>query len=124
MVDVVNIKTCKDWGREGDVYIGRGSPWGNPFKMRCDCKEERERVISEYEKLYLEGKINISPLLKAKRLGCYCKPKACHGDILKKHIESAQRNLSSIVNGYLDDKRCTGCWHWVDSGCTTCYREE
>jgi hypothetical protein len=25
--------------------------------------------------------------LKDKRLGCFCKPKACHGDVLKKYAE-------------------------------------
>ena len=27
-------------------------------------------------------------LLKGKRLGCYCKPKECHGDVIKEWIKS------------------------------------
>jgi len=81
LTTVVNLK------REPyDVYIGRGSMWGNPFKMESEA--DRERVIQAYKE-YLKkaitlGEISILDLktLKGKRLGCYCKPKACHGDIL------------------------------------------
>ena len=81
LTTVVNLK------REPyDVYIGRGSMWGNPFKMGSEA--DRERVIQAYKKYLkeaiLRGEISILDLktLKGKRLGCYCKPKACHGDIL------------------------------------------
>lgn len=86
MVEVINIKICKDWGKEGDIYIGRGSPWGNPYKMKNGSDGERERVIELYAQ-YTIPTLDIEPLLKAKRLGCYCKPKSCHGDILKDRIE-------------------------------------
>ena len=97
MIKVVNIKTCKDWGKEGDIYIGRGSPWGNPYRMRNNTLEERLRVIGLYEKNIIP-KLNIEPLMKAKRLGCYCKPKPCHGDGLKELIE-----LKLEVRGVLFD---------------------
>lgn len=81
LTTVVNLK------REPyDVYIGRGSMWGNPFKMAAEA--DRERVIQAYKKYLkeaiLRGEISVLDLkaLKGKRLGCYCKPKACHGDIL------------------------------------------
>lgn len=81
LTTVVNLK------REPyDVYIGRGSMWGNPFKMVSEA--DRERVIRDYKKYLkkaiLSGEIRALDLktLKGKRLGCYCKPKACHGDIL------------------------------------------
>lgn len=32
-----------------DVYIRRGSKWGNPFNMRNKSDEERNRVCDEYE---------------------------------------------------------------------------
>ncbi len=81
LTTVVNLK------RElYDVYIGRGSMWGNPFKMESEA--DRARVIQAYKKYLkeaiLSGEISALDLktLKGKRLGCYCKPKACHGDIL------------------------------------------
>lgn len=81
LTTVVNLK------RETyDVYIGRGSMWGNPYKMESEA--DRVRVIQAYKKYLkkaiLHGEISVIELkaLKGKRLGCYCKPKACHGDIL------------------------------------------
>lgn len=65
------------------VYIGRGSPWGNPFVIGKDGS--RLEVIEKY-KAYVENnhelinKIKIE--LKGKDLVCYCKPQACHGDYL------------------------------------------
>lgn len=78
-----------------DVYIGRGSPWGNPFKIGSDAT--REEVIEKY-KLYLweqikSGKVTKQMLLelKGKRLGCFCKPQACHGDVIVKAVEWAEK---------------------------------
>ena len=64
-----------------DIYIGRGSKWGNPFIIGPDGS--REDVISKFEKhLHTSGLINDVHELKGKTLGCFCKPQACHGDIL------------------------------------------
>ena len=65
-----------------DVYIGRPSIWGNPFVIGKDGT--REEVVEKYRRWLLTqpdllGKIVI---LKGKTLGCWCKPQACHGDIL------------------------------------------
>lgn len=65
-----------------DVYIGRPSIWGNPFKIGRDGT--REQVIEKYRN-YLLGNSNLLGKignLRGKILGCYCKPKACHGDVL------------------------------------------
>lgn len=90
MATVVNL-----YKEPYDIYIGRpgkGQPseWGNPFRVKehghgkCIYTYEgwmRERLLKEPE---LKGKILA---LKGKRLGCFCKPKACHGDVLVKLIE-------------------------------------
>ena len=69
-----------------DVYIGRGSKWGNPFVIGKDGT--REEVINKYEKYLLNNPELLNSLheLKGKTLGCFCKPKACHGDVLVKYI--------------------------------------
>lgn len=88
MVEVVNIRTCKPpWGQEGDVKIDRTTKWGNPFHMQNDSDFERNRVCNAYELYFPQSGLNIVELLHAKRLGCWCKPKRCHGDYLKKRIE-------------------------------------
>lgn len=69
-----------------DVYIGRPSKWGNPFRVgeygmnRGDVIEAfknwlnapGQAVLLEAAKTELRGKI----------LGCWCAPKPCHGDVL------------------------------------------
>ena len=64
-----------------DIYIGRPSKWGNPFQLGKDGT--RAEVISKYKKyLYESGLINDIEEFRGKTLGCWCKPKACHGDVL------------------------------------------
>lgn len=74
-----------------DVYIGRGSKWGNPFSHKSGTKaiykvSSRKKAIEEYKRwiLYGDGRHLLNDLheLSGKRLGCFCKPKACHGDVL------------------------------------------
>ena len=63
------------------VYCGRGSPWGNPFKM--SPINTRDIVCDRFE-LEILPNLDVSEL-KGKDLVCYCAPKRCHCDaILKK----------------------------------------
>ena len=65
-----------------DVYIGRPSRWGNPFIIGKDG--DREEVIVKYEQ-WLKSQpqlVESLPELRKKRLGCFCAPKMCHGDVL------------------------------------------
>lgn len=67
-----------------DVYIGRPSKWGNPFEIGKDGT--REEVIEKYEAWLLNQPSLLSSLqeIKGKTLGCWCSPKACHGDVLER----------------------------------------
>lgn len=74
-----------------DVYIGRGTPFGNPYIIGPDGS--REEVIAKY-KTYFYERIERDErflrqvmTLKNKVLGCHCKPLACHGDIIKDFLE-------------------------------------
>lgn len=99
MVEVVNISTCKDWGKPGDIRIDRKTKWGNPFVMHHDG--QRDFVCESY-KVWIDSQLkskslNLQELKKAKRLGCHCKPKRCHGDYLKELLEkdlSFQQSLN------------------------------
>ncbi len=73
-----------------DVYIGRGSKWGNPYKIGKDGN--REEVIAKYETYIMNKPELLADIheLKGKVLGCYCKPAACHGDILAQLAEGGQ----------------------------------
>ena len=82
-----------------DIYIGRPSIWGNPYthvtlestlaKFKVSSREE---AVEKYREWILsrEGAHIRTQLykLKGKVLACWCKPKACHGDVIIELIEN------------------------------------
>ena len=89
---VVNLLTVKPKEQYNDIYIGRPSIWGNPFVIGKDGT--REEVIAKYRKWAQSQPTLLKslPLLKGKRLKCFCKPLPCHGDILVELIEKESNN--------------------------------
>ena len=86
---VVNVRNVS---KDSYVYIGRPSVYGNPFVIGRDGS--REQVISKF-RTYFHGRINNDSVfrgeveaLRGKRLGCYCAPCACHGDVIKEYLEN------------------------------------
>lgn len=79
---VVNIHRCSC-----EVYIGRGSSWGNPWAI--GNHGTRHSVLVKYAE-HLVNQVFVKKLdfveelsrLYGKVLGCYCSPKACHGHLL------------------------------------------
>lgn len=65
-----------------DIYIGRPSKWGNPFKLARDA--DRAEILARYRAWLLTQPHLLATLheLKGKVLGCWCKPELCHGDVL------------------------------------------
>ncbi len=61
----------------------------------------REEAIEKYREWIVQQPDLMNSLheLKGKVLCCYCKPKACHGDVLAELADQSQRNL--IFNGFL-----------------------
>jgi hypothetical protein len=94
-------KNLKEWiDDENNAYIGRGGVvfidkqrypkqgglFCNPFKVGKDGT--REEVIEKF-KQYITTRLEKEPLLKeellklkGRRLGCWCHPEPCHGDVL------------------------------------------
>ena len=83
---VVNI-----YKEQFDVYIGRAGRgqdgyFGNPF--RIEQSVSREDAVERFQRYFADriekdSEFNRQVLaLKGKRLGCFCKPKACHGDVI------------------------------------------
>lgn len=91
--------------KKNNVYIGRArvlfidgiryplvdSIWANPYKITDT--QTREQVLKLYRE-YIEEKLQSNPImiyelskLKGKKLGCWCKPECCHGDILLELIK-------------------------------------
>lgn len=81
--EVVNVRDIPgDWHDSDDyVYIGRGSKWGNPYRIGEDGS--RDEVIALYREHISNSFLRFSlHELYGKKLVCFCKPKACHGDVL------------------------------------------
>jgi len=73
-----------------DIYIGRPGKWGNPFEIGKDGT--REEVIEKYRVWIMTQPQLLARVkdLKGKVLGCFCKPLACHGDILAELADAAK----------------------------------
>lgn len=92
-----------------DVYIGRPSKWGNPFTHIKEKEtlaeflvDTREEAINKYREYILSKPELLNDLheLDGKILGCWCKPKSCHGDIL---LELLTKNkLRELLNKGID----------------------
>ena len=78
-----------------NVYIGRGSPLGNPFVI--GTHGTRDEVCDKYE-TYLNQTTEpevirtLDKLVQLVRMGeninlqCYCQGKRCHGETIKNYI--------------------------------------
>lgn len=106
MIKVIHKKDSDKY--ENVIYVGRGSDLGNPYTSiqgretlarfvvdsrnesiamfkgyLLDCIEKKdEKVCNSLNNIYklsLKGNVYLS---------CYCKPKSCHGDIIKEIIDS------------------------------------
>ena len=93
---VINIKNEPAFQNEKSnqhyEYIGRGSYWGNPYSMyeEGDSREEVIRKFKydfDYDKFPNKNKNDVFKLT-GKRLGCFCKPLSCHGDVLADYLNS------------------------------------
>jgi len=82
------LNKYKDGFPPGSVYIGRPSPFGNPFSIGKDGS--REEVIEKYRQ-WLQDQPRLIKImkreLKGKDLVCFCAPKPCHGDVIKEVVE-------------------------------------
>lgn len=93
---VINIKIETEYKSKKSTqayeYIGRGSYWGNPYSM-YEGGDDREEVIRKFkydfdhEKFLNKEKSEVYKLA-GKRLGCFCKPQTCHGDVLADFLNS------------------------------------
>lgn len=93
---------------EFDVYIGRGSKWGNPYSHLVRSAalyqvETREDAIQCYEQYLLDHPELIEAAqqqLLNKRLACYCSPLACHGEVLVKYANTKICYYAALKSEY------------------------
>jgi len=102
MIEIVNKKTDDD---DDAVYVGRGSPLGNPYSHLPGTTaplrvETREEAIAKY-RVWLDVQIRqrgfasilFCELVKfykdfgTLKLACWCTPKACHAEIIAEMVK-------------------------------------
>ena len=99
----IQRRRAKGWTMpDNTVYVGRGSPWGNPFVVgrdgtRARCVELYELMLAGYYCLTLTPSVKAQMAvtdhvvanlaeLRGKNLACWCRDdgKPCHADVLLK----------------------------------------
>jgi hypothetical protein len=89
MTTVVNIYKDKY-----DQYIGRAGKgqdgyFGNPFSNKTRLENIEDFKAYFYNRLEKDSEFKRRVLeLKGKSLGCFCKPQACHGDVIADYINN------------------------------------
>lgn len=78
----------------GFVYIGRkgGGYFGNPFVV--GAHGDRVTVLERYRE-YFRSRMSLDPSFRAaieglrgRQLVCHCKPRECHGDVIKEYLDA------------------------------------
>ena len=100
---------------DGAIYIGRGSKWGNPFRIGVDG--DRATVIAKHARWLRDQHHLLRALdeLRGKDLLCFCAPAACHGDLL---LRLATRHVKSASPGGAQQPRLMAVvrTRWVRAG--------
>ena len=101
MPGVINLKDRPRPDSSAYVYIGRGllagkerfvrSKWANPYSVK---RYGRAEALARYEQRISNGPLwDELPELEGKTLACWCKPEACHGDVLLRLVEERKRSI-------------------------------
>ena len=84
-VQVLNMKSNNLHVQGPRQRVDRATDWGNPFIMHGE--HERERVCDLFEQ-YAQWRLTVDPLwlepLRGKHLECWCAPKRCHAETLRR----------------------------------------
>jgi hypothetical protein len=87
-----------------DVYIGRPSPWGNPFSHMPDTLAEfrvasRAEAVARFREWFTAQPDLVERAqreLRGKVLGCWCKPASCHGDVIAEIIDGREPEMGDL----------------------------
>lgn len=84
---VVNRKRTQVY----DVYIGRPSIYGNPFRLGVDG--DRQAVMAKFHAWFFapeqaELRTIVRQTLTGKVIACWCAPQACHGHVYAEYCDA------------------------------------
>lgn len=89
---VLNSYKHKSIITQDDIYIGRGSPYGNPFVI--GEQYTRDQVCDLFEKQTLPT-LDVEPL-RGKNVVCFCSPARCHGHSIFKKLYGTTQPLATL----------------------------
>ena len=121
MIRIVNLKNYKKVPGEILIKIDRSSAIGNPFYMSDESL--RDKVCDDYQDYFdgilgiylntdnklsdhdLEFVIELNDIIKLSKtnniaLGCWCAPKRCHGETIKRYIDALVEPEKEIVKEF------------------------
>jgi hypothetical protein len=80
---ILNVHKCTEAELDNGVYVGRGSIYGNPFRIGRDGS--RKECIQKYKEKILGDAAFLTFIkmnLRGKDLICFCAPLPCHAEVL------------------------------------------
>ena len=89
------------------IYIGRGSKWGNQFTHLKSNYSDITKVASREEAIEMhKAELLANPTmlkevrseLKGEILGCFCKPKGCHGDTYAWICDMSKEDFNKLIS--------------------------
>lgn len=115
---VVNRKLTSRY----DVYVGRPTKWGNPFREGSGCT--RRQAITKYAVWLFEQRElmeKAGPELGEKVLACSCRPRECHADVLAEvakeqivlpqwNVDKFNRRVYFVIHGWVLLASEQGSW--------------
>lgn len=87
-----------------DVYIGRAGKgqdgyFGNPYRVEDWGRQALERFVVYFlARLARDPEFRQRVLeLRGKALGCFCKPRDCHGDVIARWVDAQPQQEAARV---------------------------
>lgn len=90
-----------------DIDITRPGMFGNPFRIGPDG--DRDTVLLKYFEWFYAPerwafRLSVRKLCKDKVLGCVCKPKRCHGDVIAAYCDAVTANTCPACGKRWEDR--------------------
>lgn len=87
--------------QEYDYYVGRGTPWGNPFSSNpasaadyvVHDKQTAVQLYMNHFRTNYELQLMAIELLTGKRIACYCGEPPCHAQFLADFVNNYQEAI-------------------------------
>ena len=86
-VQVLNMKSNNLHVQGPRQRVDRATGWGNPFVV-VDASERQRQIVCDLFEKYAAWRLTVQPAwlepLRGKHLECWCAPKRCHAETLRR----------------------------------------